>query len=94
MQNLQFQKISWKQRAVSRQRKNAWTEKSEEWKKNREKQKAELSELSEKYEHLFEEKNFGFQRLMKAFPDMKSRENDKTLTEFKKHFRLDKPEQK
>lgn len=75
-------------------KKNAWTEKSEEWKKNREKQKAELSELSEKYEHLFEEKNFGFRRLMKAFPDMKSRENDKTLTEFKKHFRLDKPEQK
>ena len=75
-------------------KKNAWTEKSEEWKKNREKQKAELSELSEKYEHLFEEKNFGFQRLMKAFPDMKSRENDKTLTEFKKHFHLDKPEQK
>lgn len=30
---------------------------------------------------------------MKAFPDMKSRENDKTLTEFKKHFHLDKPEQ-
>lgn len=75
-------------------KKNAWTEKSEEWKKNREKQKAELSELSEKYEHLFEEKNFGFRRLMKAFPDMKSRENDKTLTEFKKHFHLDKPEQK
>lgn len=62
--------------------------------KTAKKQKAELSELSEKYEHLFEEKNFGFQRLMKAFPDMKSRENDKTLTEFKKHFRLDKPEQK
>ena len=59
-------------------KKNAWTEKSEEWKKNREKQKAELSELSEKYEHLFEEKNFGFQRLMKAFPDMKSRENSGT----------------
>ena len=75
-------------------KKNAWTEKSEEWKKNREKQKAELSELSEKYEHMFEEKNFGFQRLMKAFPDMKSRENDKTLTELKKHFHLDKPEQK
>lgn len=75
-------------------KKNAWTEKSEEWKKNREKQKAELSELSEKYEHIFEEKNFGFRRLMKAFPDMKSRENDKTLTEFKKHFHLDKPEQK
>lgn len=75
-------------------KKNAWTEKSEEWKKNRERQKAELSELSEKYEHLFEEKNFGFKRLMKAFPDMKSRENDKTLMEFKKHFHLDKPEQK
>ena len=75
-------------------KKNAWTEKSEEWKKNRERQKAELSELSEKYEHLFEEKNFGFKRLMKAFPDMKSRENDETLTEFKKHFHLDKPEQK
>ena len=75
-------------------KKNAWTEKSEEWKKNRERQKAELSELSKKYEHLFDEKNFGFKRLMKAFPDMKSRENDKTLTEFKKHFHLDKPEQK
>lgn len=75
-------------------KKNSWTEKSEEWKKNRERQKAELSELSEKYEHLFDEKNFGFKRLMKAFPDMKSRENDKTLTEFKKHFHLDKPEQK
>lgn len=78
-------------------KKNAWTERSEEWKKNREKQKeelSELSELSEKYEHLFEEKNFGFKRLMKAFPDMKSRENDKTLEEFKKHFHLDKPKQK
>lgn len=37
-------------------KKNAWTEKSEEWKKNREKQKAELSELSEKYEHLLKKK--------------------------------------
>ena len=67
-------------------KKNAWTEKSEEWKKNREKQKAELSELSEKYEHLFEEKNFGFRRLMKAFPKMTSDNHNETLQRLKTYI--------
>lgn len=46
--------------------------------------------LTEKYEKLFEEKNFGFKRLLKAFPDMKSRENNETLERFKKHFAIRK----
>ncbi len=62
------------------------------WKKELEERKKELAELSEKYEKLFEEKNFGFRRLMKAFPDMKSRDNNRMLEAFRKHFRLDKEE--
>ena len=67
-------------------------ETTEEWKKELEERKKELAELSEKYEKLFEEKNFGFRRLMKAFPDMKSRDNNRMLEAFRKHFRLDKEE--
>ena len=67
-------------------------ETTEEWKKELEERKKELAELSEKYEKLFEEKNFGFRRLMKAFPDMKARDNNRMLEAFRKHFRLDKEE--
>ena len=35
------------------------------------------SELREKYERLFAEKNKGFHRLLRAFPDMKSRDNNR-----------------
>lgn len=53
-----------------------------------EEKKRQRAELSEKYEKLFEEKNFGFKRLMKAFPDMKSKDNDETLQDFKLHFHI------
>lgn len=53
-----------------------------------EEKKRQRAELSEKYEKLFEEKNFGFKRLMKAFPDMKSKDNDETLQNFKLHFHI------
>lgn len=52
--------------------------------------KRELDELKERYENLYEEKNFGFKRLMKAFPDMKSRDNNETLEKFKLHFNIRK----
>ena len=48
----------------------------------------------ERYEKLYEEKSFGFQRLMKAFPDMKSRDNNETLEKFKIHFNIKKERRK
>ena len=69
-------------------------EKSAEFKEEHAEKIEKLENLRHKYDELLSKKNAVSSRLMKAFPDMKSRENDKTLTEFKKHFRLDKPEQK
>lgn len=48
------------------------------------------AELSEKYEKLFAEKNFGFKRLMKAFPDMTSRDSNETLQKYKSYFNIKK----
>lgn len=48
------------------------------------------AELSEKYEKLFAEKNFGFKRLMKAFPDMTSRDSNETLQKYKNYFNIKK----
>ena len=42
----------------------------------------------EKYKELFAEKNFGFKRLMKAFPDMTSREQNESLQKYKKYFNI------
>ena len=76
-------------------------EKIAAYKENREaarlaKQK-EKEELEKKYKELFAEKNFGFKRLMKAFPDMTSREQNESLQKYKKYFnirRADKKEDK
>lgn len=46
----------------------------------------QLEELKESYEKLFEEKSFGFKRLIKAFPDMISKDNNEMLEQFKMHF--------
>ena len=40
------------------------------------------------YKELFAEKNFGFKRLMKAFPDMTSREQNESLQKYKKYFNI------
>ena len=40
------------------------------------------------------EKNFGFKRLMKAFPDMTSREQNESLEKYKKYFNIRKPDHK
>ena len=67
-------------------------EKIAAYKENREaarlaKQK-EKEELEKKYKELFAEKNFGFKRLMKAFPDMTSREQNESLQKYKKYFNI------
>ena len=54
----------------------------------------EKEELEKKYKELFAEKNFGFKRLMKAFPDMTSREQNESLEKYKKYFNIRKPDQK
>ena len=58
-----------------------------------EEKKRERAALMERYEQLYEEKSFGFQRLMKAFPDMKSRDNNETLEKFKIHFNIKKKDE-
>lgn len=56
--------------------------------KLREEKCLEIAELKAKYERLFEEKNFGFKRLVNAFPDMKSRDHNEDLEKFKMHFNI------
>ena len=51
-----------------------------------EEKKREYEALTEKYEKLFAEKNFGFKRLMTAFPDMTSRDQNETLQKYKEYF--------
>ena len=51
-------------------------------------------ELERRYKELFAEKNFGFKRLMKAFPDMTSREQNESLEKYKKYFNIRKPDHK
>lgn len=49
----------------------------------REEKQRQLAELREKYEKLFAEKNKGFHRLLRAFPDMRSRDNNEMLEKYK-----------
>ncbi|MCI5874044.1 MAG: hypothetical protein MR012_10280 [Roseburia sp.] len=67
---------------------DAFEEKKKEYADAREEKKRQLAELSEKYEKLFAEKNNGFRRLMTAFPDMKSRDNNEMLQKYKLHFNI------
>lgn len=53
-----------------------------------EEKKRERAELMEKYEKLFEERSLGFKRLVKAFPDMKSRDNSEALQKFKERLSI------
>ena len=52
------------------------------------KKQHEKEELERRYKELFAEKNFGFKRLMKAFPDMTSREQNESLQKYKKYFNI------
>lgn len=48
----------------------------------------EYAELSEKYRKLLSEKNFGFKRLLKAFPNMISRDENEILKKYKKYLEI------
>lgn len=50
----------------------------------------QLAELTERYEKLLAEKNAGFRRLLLAFPDMISRENNEMLNKIKNHLNIKK----
>lgn len=52
------------------------------------KKKLEIDKLSAEYQKLFEQKIFGFRRLMKAFPDMKSKNQNESLQKLKKYFNI------
>lgn len=62
----------------------------EDFQERREKLQKESEELSQKYKELLEQKNFGFKRLMKAFPDMTSRDQNEALEKYKKYFNIRK----
>lgn len=65
---------------------DALEEKKQEYTNVLEEKRCQLAEISEKYEKLFVEKNKGFHRLMQAFPNMKSKENNEILQKYKLHF--------
>lgn len=54
----------------------------------REKKKRELEALGAKYRQLMAQKNFGFGRLLKAFPDMISRNQNETLQKYREHLNI------
>lgn len=70
------------------------TEKAEQYQKDlQEKRTArqkDREELERKYRELLEQKNFGFRRLLRAFPDMISDEQNESLQKFKNHFHINK----
>lgn len=57
-----------------------------EYEYKKEAAKKEYEELTKKYKELITQKNFGFKRLMKAFPDMTSRDQNEILQKYKKYF--------
>lgn len=68
--------------------------KKDAFKKSLEAKRQEYASLTEKYQKLFNEKNFGYQRLMKAFPRMISRDNNDMLQKLKKYQSNKKTEKK
>lgn len=59
-----------------------------ETKDNIQKKRQEASELQLRYKELFESKNFIQNRLLNAFPNMKSRENGEMLEKLKEHIHV------
>lgn len=59
-----------------------------------EQKKHEYVELIAKYQKLSETKHYGFRRLVEAFPDMISRDNNETLQKLKDRFRIERKRKK
>lgn len=50
--------------------------------------KKKREELTQKYRELMMQKNFGFKRLISAFPNMVSRDQNEILQKYKEHFNI------
>ena len=59
-----------------------------EYEHRKEAAKKEYEVLTKKYKELITQKNFGFKRLMEAFPDMISRDQNEILKKYKKQFNI------
>ena len=60
----------------------------------KEEKQHEYEELTQKYKELLEKKTFGFKRLLKAFPDMVSRDQNESLQKYKEHFNIRRKQDK
>lgn len=67
------------------EKKKAISEKRAEYNEKRAQRQWEIEELSRKYKELLEKQSFGFRRLIKAFPNMISRDNNEMLQKYKNH---------
>lgn len=63
-------------------------ESKSEYEAKKDAKRKEYEELTQKYKELLSQKNFGFKRLMKAFPDMTSRNWEESLEKYKKYFNI------
>jgi hypothetical protein len=62
----------------------------EEYEAAREAKRKEREELTARYRELLEQRNVGFARLMKAFPDMKSHNHGEALQKYKERLNIKK----
>jgi uncharacterized membrane protein len=62
----------------------------EEYEAAREAKRKEREELTARYKELLEQKNVGFTRLLKAFPDMKSHNHGEALQKYKERLNIKK----
>ena len=69
------------------QTREKWNEKAEETRKNREEKRQKREELRREYTKMLEHNNAGFIRLLKAFPQMKSKDNNEVLEKFKENLK-------
>ena len=81
-------KISEKKEAARSAISESILESRSEYEAKKDAKRKEYEELTQKYKELLSQKNFGFKRLMKAFPDMTSRNFEESLEKYKKYFNI------
>lgn len=82
-----FNDIAQKKDKFTENVENSYQKLNDSVQQSRELRKAEYKELSKKYKELSEKKIYGHDRLMKAFPGMKSRDNNESLLKLKEHIK-------
>ncbi|WP_075680512.1 putative ABC transporter permease [Roseburia sp. 831b] len=75
-------------------RKDNFTEKAENLSDSVKEKLRQREELNKKYQELLEKKDKGIRRLVKAFPDMKPRENKETLVKLRNYWKEKEEEKK